>query len=543
MCGDKEIKRADTVAAALQRYTRVILDVVICIYMLLILVVMPFYSQEGYAHIGTDKSYFFFKVSIRVGKAVVPLLILYLIFAVKVSWRRKGNISRLRAFLKANISATDLFAGAYGISVFLSYLFSHYKGDALWGARGWYMGLYRQLILVGIYFCISKFWKPKKWIFYAILPVSAAVFMLEYLNRFDIFPLDMGNYGAGFISAIGNINWYCGYQVSVFFAGMVLFWQGISYNMWQRLMLMAYIFLGFASLVTQGSSSGIVAMAAVTLVMFCISAQDSDRMCRFWQEMVLFGGACLLTCGIPYFTGRKINFQEISINILTAKEVALFVTALSLAMLVLATVNRKRKSHLEEVWRTLRRLCINLVIILPLAYTAALIANTLRPGIIGVLSDSPAFVFSNKWGSSRGATWKAGAFCFWEQDVLHKLVGVGPDAMAAYIYQDGSERLLDFVNTSFSTARLTNAHNEWLTILVDSGIFGLACYAGLMVSGIVRFLDKKSSGLISCACGFCLLGYTVNNMFSFQQSMNAATIFVVLGMGEAFYKKYLHLPK
>ena len=543
MCRDKGIKRAEAVAAMLQGYTRVILDAVICIYMLLILVVMPFYHQEGYAHIGTDKSEFFFKASIRVGKAAVPFLILYLFFSIKVSWRKRGNISRFWSFIKANISATDLFAGAYGISVLLSYIFSRYKADALWGARGWYMGLYRQLILVGIYFFISKFWNPKKWIFYAILPASAAVFLLEYLNRFDIFPLDMGTYGAGFISTIGNINWYCGYQVSVFFAGMVLFWQGISYNMWQRLLLMAYNLLGFASLVTQGSSSGIVALGAVILVMFSMSVQDSDRMCRFWQELTLLGGACLLTYGIQHFTGRKINFQEISTDILTAKEVAVFVTVFSLAMLALAAVDRRKKSRLYEVWRTLRRLCINLVIILLLAYTAALIANTLRPGIIGVLSDNPAFVFSNRWGSSRGATWKAGALCFWEQDVLHKLTGVGPDAMAAYIYQDGSERLLEFVTDYFTTARLTNAHNEWLTILADCGILGLASYAGLMVSGMVRFLNRKSGSLISCACGFCLLGYTVNNMFSFQQSMNAAAIFVVLGVGEAFYEKYSYLSR
>jgi len=537
MCEDKRIKKADTVAVTLQRYTHVILDGVICLYMLLILVAMPFYNQEGYAHIGTDKSAFFFKVSIRVGKAAAPLLILYLIFTILVSWRKKGNFSRLRTFLKENTSVTDLFAGAYGISVLLSYFCSRYKKDALWGAGGWYMGLYRQLILVGIYFLISKFWKRKKWIFYSILPVSAVVFLLEYLNRFDIFPLDMGSFGASFISTIGNINWYCGYQVSVFFAGMVLLWQGIAYNKWQRFLLMSYIFLGFASLVTQGSSSGIVATAAVFFVMFCMSVSDSDRMFRFWQEMALLGGACLLTYGIQYFTGRKINFQEVSIKILTAKEVAVSVTVLSLVMLALAAVNRKRKSHLEEVWRTLRRLGINLVIILLSAYMAALIANTLRPGIIGELSDHPVFVFSNKWGSGRGATWKAGAMCFWEQDILHKLTGVGPDAMAAYIYQDGSERLSEFVSTAFPSARLTNAHNEWLTVLADTGILGLVSYAGLMVSGIVRFLNKKRGSLISFACGFCLLGYTVNNMFSFQQSMNAAAIFVILGMGEAFYRE------
>lgn len=523
-------------AVTLQKYTGIMLDVVVCIYMLLILVVMPFYYQEGYAHIGTDKSVFFFKASLRMGRIAVPLLALHLILLAAAAWRKKGNASRLWAFMKAKASVTDLFAVAYGVVLLVSYAFSRYKGDALWGAPGWYMGLYRQLMLIGIYFYISKWWKPRKWIFYMMLPASAVVFLLEYLNRFDIFPLKMGNYGAGFISTIGNINWYCGYQVSVFFAGMVLLWQGISYKMWQRLLLAAYVMLGFASLVTQGSRSGMAALAAVLLVMFCMSVSDSDRMCRFWQEMLLFSGACLLTCWILRFLGRKMNYREAYIDILTSKEAAVFMTVVSVALLALATVNRKRKSHLEDLWRTLERLCIMLTVLLTVGYTAALIVNTLRPGSIGVLSELPAFTFSDKWGSGRGATWKAGALCFWEQDFLHKLVGVGPDAMEAYIYNGGSPGLLKLVKSAFAAARLTNAHNEWLTVLVNTGILGFASYVGFMVSAMTRLVNRKSSNLVSCACGFCILGYTVNNMFSFQQSMNAAVIFVVLGMGEAFYK-------
>lgn len=535
MYRDDRKKEARAAAVTLQKYTRIMLDVMCSIYILLIFVAMPFYHQEGYAHIGTDKSVFFFKAGIGVGKIAVPLLVLHLILLAVASWRNKGNASRLWECIRVNTSVTDLFAAAYGVVLLLSYAFSRYKSDALWGAPGWYMGLYRQLMLVGIYFYVSKCWKPKKWVFYTVLPASAAVFLLEYLNRFDIFPLDMGAYGPQFISTIGNINWYCGYQVSVFFAGMVLLWQGISYKIWQRLLLMAYVMLGFASLVTQGSSSGMAALAAVVLVMFCLSVSDSDRMCRFWQELLLFGGVCLLTYGISRCTGRKLNYRETYIDLLTSKEAALFVTTVSLVMLVLATVNRKRKSHLEDLWRTLERLCIMLAVILTVGYTAALAVNTLYPGRLGVLSEIPAFTFSNSWGSNRGATWKAGALCFREQDFLHKLVGVGPDAMEAYIYNGGSPHLRKIVTDTFDMMRLTNAHNEWLTVLVDTGLLGLVSYGGLMVSAMVRLTGRRGGSLISCACGFCLLGYMVNNIFSFQQSMNTAVIFLMLGMGEAFY--------
>ena len=67
-------KEARALAATFQRYTCIMLDVVACVYILLILVAMPFYHQEGYTHIGTDKSVFFFKAGISVGKIAVPRL-------------------------------------------------------------------------------------------------------------------------------------------------------------------------------------------------------------------------------------------------------------------------------------------------------------------------------------------------------------------------------------------------------------------------------------------------------------------------------------
>lgn len=393
------------------------------------------------------------------------------------------------------------------------------------------------MMLVGTYFLIAKCWKPKKWIFLMMLPASAAVFLLGYLNRFGIDPLRMQSYGSSFISTIGNVNWYCGYQVSVCFAGMVLFWRGESLKVLQKILLMLYILIGFASLITQGSDSGIAAMAAVFMVMFCMSASDGNRMCGFWQIMSLFGGACLISYPIQAVTARKINYFDNNINIFTSLPFGLTVIAVSLTMLAVAGITVKKNCYPQKAWHVFACIFTGIVMTMMSLYVALLVVNTLHPGSIGVLSGNRWFTFSDSWGSNRGATWKAGFLCFMEQDFLHKLVGVGPDAMAAYIYNGGSAELLGFVTGIFASAKLTNAHNEWLTVLVDTGILGCASFVGMIMSAMVRFLRKGGCSLFSCACGFCLLGYTANNMFSFQQAMNAATIFVVLGIGEAFFAK------
>ena len=126
--------------------------------------------------------------------------------------------------------------------------------------------------------------------------------------------------------------------------------------------------------------------------------------------------------------------------------------------------------------------------------------------------------------------------CFAEQSFWHKLIGVGPDAMSAYLYRDGSGEVKALVQENFGSLILTNAHNEWVTVLVNTGILGAVAFGGMMVTGIRRFLKEAGLEKIVCACGFCLLAYTVNNVFSFQQSMNTATVFAVFGMGGAFLR-------
>lgn len=531
-------KEVEAVTVTFQKGAATFLNIAICVYMLLIFGVLPFYNEEGHTHIGTDKSTFFTKVSLEIGKVAVVLLAAYLIFSAVVFVKKKGTWQQLTAFCRERISATDIFAALYGVCLLLSYACSDYKEDALWGATGWYMGLYTQLMLLAIYFLVAKCWKPKRWMTAFILLISSVVFSLGYLNRFDIDPLKMQVYGPSFISTIGNINWYCGYLVAVFFLGVVCLWlKREGSKGWQLFLWSGYVLIGFGTLITQGSSSGIVAAVVAFLVMFWLSIPNRSRMERFWWIMLLFGTACLITTGIQTFSGRKINMDDISVALFTNWDFAVFAAVLALVFWVMQLICKKKKVYFRRVWRVLGILTIGSAVMLAAGYVIALVANTLHPGALGRLSSNSLFFFTDTWGSNRGATWKAGFLCFQEQDLLHKLVGVGPDAMSAYLYKDGSVEVNRLVNFVFFGATLTNAHNEWLTVLVNTGILGCISFGGMMLTAIGRFIRRKEKNMYACACGFCLLAYTINNMFSFQQAMNASTIFLLLGMGEAYNRK------
>lgn len=520
----------------LRRLSRTILDYIICIYLVLMLAAFPFYNEAGYDHIGTDKSTFFCRLGVSTGKILVIPLVLCLIAESVIFIRQHFVRQNQKSHIK--ISPTDIFALVYCAALFLSYVCTDYKEEALWGERGWYMGLLPQLILICIYFLVSRFWTPRKWIFYIVLPASGAVFVMGCMNRFGIYSFGLEFVNTGYISTIGNQNWYCGYAVSVVFAGVVLLWLGERTKTWQRALLMIYTFAGYLSLVLQGSDSGLAALAVVMLVMFFLSAGEADRMLVFWQEMALLWGGCLMLFLFRLLVPNGINFIGKFAEIFISGPVSIVMTAVSVFALVLVWTDRRKGKYRGKMFRILAKTAVfgSAGAVLGVLLLAAV--NTLCPGILGRLSENILFTFNTAWGSNRGATWSAGWKCFAAQDALHKLAGVGPDCMWSYINSEASPEIYAYVKELFSGQRLTNAHNEWLTILVDTGILGLVGYGGMMVCGMRELMKKGKENPIAAACGFCLLAYTVNNIFSFQQSMGVGTVFVMFGMGKAFLSKW-----
>ncbi len=538
MAKKKNTGKAESVAETLCSFNGFLCDIVISSYMFVILAVLPFYNK-GYAQIGTEKENFFIKSMTYGGKALLPVFLLWLLFRLVTAVQKKelSKFTEWPAGLWKSLSVTDRFAAFYGIAVLLSYLFTNYREEALWGTASWRMGMWTQLGAVIVYFMISRMWQRKDWMIALLLPVSAVVFLLGYVNKFGLLPVDPEYVNPSFISTIGNINWYCGYLVTILFGGVYLLWRMEPEMTRKKLLLMAYVTIGFATLATQGSSSGMVTFAVIMFVLFGMSVKDSARMEVFWQEMTMFSAACLITCVLRRLNifSRELILEGIT-DLLTFSIAGIFMTILSGIILYWIHRTRVRRSYPEKL---LHRIYCGIAIAVPAMILLVLLLtliNTLAGGALTPNITDPEvtkwLTFNVGWGSARGGTWAAGARCFWEADFLHKIFGVGPDCLYAFLSNEGSVGLQTMVNDRFGGNRLTNAHNEWLTILVDMGVLGLVSYAGMMITAIRDFLRAGENKMLVGACGICVLAYTVNNMFSFQQVMNISTVFVLMGIGE-----------
>ncbi len=517
------------------------LNVVLAFYMLMLIVVMPFYFTDGYANIGTDKHNFLYRTSGAVGILFGLLLLGYVALWLCI-WVReqKDKYWTLKNFWNG-LSWTDKFAMGYGMVVLLSYFVSKYQapnelGDAWKGAAGWYMGASTQLLFLGIYFAVSRLWKPSKWLPALWIPVTAVLFGLGYVNRFQVYPIQMCNVTKDFISTIGNINWYCCYMVLIFFGVLYYIWSRTEQVSWVNIVFIIWMVLGFGALVTQGSMSGIVTLIVMLIVLYCFSMKEYESLQMFFTCIVCLGMACTVTYCWRSISPAAFNYHDKIVDLLTNSPVAFLLSGVAAIFILILLYLHKRETRTLKIFCLIGYIGVGFAVLSLLVFVGLIIINTGKPGSIGRLSELAIFTFDGNWGTLRGIDWRAGLHIFMTQNVVGKLVGVGPDCMVRYLYSGGDVELLRQIYQYYPTVNLTNAHCEWLTVLVNTGLLGLVTYVGMMLTAIGRYLKIRKQAPIIGACGFAILAYTINNLFSFQQSMGTTTLFIILGMGEAYVR-------
>ena len=174
-----------------------------------------------------------------------------------------------------------------------------------------------------------------------------------------------------------------------------------------------------------------------------------------------------------------------------------------------------RLMRTEGKERVLRRTAIGAVLFLVLAGAAGILFFSLRGS------------FEGGWGNGRGALWGITLQGFWQNEILQKLFGVGPDCFAEYMYSDFASGTLPALGGRWAGTVFANAHNEGLNHLINLGIAGMCCYLGIFVSGIRRYC-RCLPGLLA------LVLYGTVSLTGFQQVLSTPFLFMTLGIAESY---------
>lgn len=517
-------------------------QIILWIYFVIMTMIYPYYAPGGYLRIGEAKYLFFRNVTLTVVAIMFVVVICALI-------RRPGYIVNYYH----GMSVTDWFAYGYFVAVMLSYLCSSYKEEALWGADGWHMGAVMQMAFVLLYFFFSRYFVYDSGWLAVWLAGSAGVFLLGILNRYSIYPFVMEGQTPVFISTLGNINWFCGYWSVTAPVGMVLYW--CSEKSWHRLLAGCYSFVAMLVGVVQGSESAYLVFAAVCAALLLFSIHNVRRLYRWAELCMIWLAACQFGRLLRYVPGLRMNYGS-AINggspsvmeKLTDTNITLWILCVVLAGYAAARLwsRRKRKDSAEsgKMQNLLTDGCKRSIgAVTAVIFLGAVVFFVFHSsGLMNEGAEAEEYgwdngrvmIFNEDWGNGRGVAWNCSIEAYQGLDILHKIVGVGPDCFAAHIYKEPalSERLAE----EFAEERLTNAHNEGLSILINLGALGFLCYVGFVGSMLARCCKKAYGQILLYACAAGILSYTVHNVVSFQQVLNTPYFFILLGIGEGLLR-------
>ncbi|MDD3205489.1 MAG: O-antigen ligase family protein [Lachnospiraceae bacterium] len=496
----------------------------IFVYVQLMLIVFPLYYQDKYYNMGEAKYAFFKRVSLSFLSVLIILVILNAIINI-----RKFNWSNLWKVL----SVTDKFVLLYAIAVWISFILTPYKADAVWGYEGWYMGIVSQMLFVIIYFLVSRFLDCSRNMLHMVCAVSAIVFLLAVLHRFQIDPLHMYegltmNNKILFLSTMGQATWYSSYLCIVFPIGLYLYWS--STNRIERILYGIYVALGFSTMVTQNSDSAFVAFGLILLVLFTFSYTSNDKLSRF-LEIVIIGLAAMRIIGIlqTHFPDAVVPLEELSIRASQGNEskVLLLVTLLLYVLLRYFMIAMPLKMAKHRKYYIIIPI-ISLTVIVSVPFLVYLNTKDMLPAGMSFLKKVNYFIFNDDWGNGRGFTWRCSAEIFKEYSLKNKFFGCGPDCFASYAY----DRYADTLSSRWGNDILTNAHNEWFTSLLYFGYLGAITYLSIFVTEAVRCMKliKKEPFLLVGA--MCIVAYVGHNFFCYQQIICTPIIFIFMGMME-----------
>lgn len=487
-------------------------------YLLIIFCIYPFYMQDGYRDIGEAKYRFFLYVSMAALGIMGICGILYLVR----EFQRKGSERRAYLIDWDRVSLTDLFVMMYATTVFLSYVLTDYRKEALWGTEGWYIGFIPLILLCILYFFISRMWDGDMRLLYALAAASAGVFLLGICNRFSFYPIPIEEAPSEFISTLGNINWYCGYLSVAAPAGIgMLFLKNQKRWIWA-----IYAAITFMAAFSQGGDSIFLWFAALLFLLLWISLEKREQLKNWLLIVMVWGVSAQLIRLMRYLLPGKYNYDVDNLcGYFTGSSLTLWISAAAAFLYIVISI--KQQDLLKKKISDIRKALFAAGFLLIGGWLILSVINT-KWGI-PVLKGRSFFVLNADWGNGRGAAFWAGISIFRELPLLHKLFGAGPDCFSVSAYS--MPELTGMLRENFGSNRLTNAHNELLTGLVNTGILGVSFYIGIFGSFIADCMRKGKENPELYVFALCAGCYLLHNTISFAQVLNLPFVFLIIGMG------------
>lgn len=495
----------------------------------MICVIFPLYLEEGYYHLSDSK----FDLYRQINIICIPVCILFV--GISCLNHRKKLKNRF-----IDLAGEDWCLIGFFLSVTTSYLLSEYKENAFWGIDGWYMGTFTQWTLIGL-FLIARYAffyckKESSYLYGIILGTVILIMILGCLHRFGIYPFEIPGKNQGFLSTVGNINWYCGY-LSVFVPSL---WISMTYseNKYVKILSGIGAIVSVVTLLTQGTQGGCFVLlcsagfaCAVCLCNGQVGKASEETGIAFLSGCAVIRILFLITKEeyesnvYQYFCHQDWPMILLGI-IIIIKAVQIFYRRRAICH---CRRNDQKKSKID------RNKKIDIFERIIICFLLAECFFIFLVGVYGsVQPDQSRFT---DLFNGRGGIWRDAVMALSYMDVREVLFGAGADCFYCYLYD--IDELRELITAQFLDARLTCAHSEPLNIMINFGVIGCFFYFGFfifMIKKCFRFLKENDSVSVACMLSgiFCYLGF---HMTSFSQILSTPFVFILSGAAQGLIKE------
>lgn len=505
-------------------------------YLVLMFSVFPLFATNAYFNIRHDKYYLFLGLS-GVMLIAVFLITLYMTFDIENSSDNPPDMTASDYLRYKNFSVTDWAMLAFLAVCFISTMFSSDIEASIFGTEGRNNGLLLMAFYVGVYFAVTRFFYYFEYVFLIFAGVSAVVYLLAVLNSIYIDPLGMfaefdpvkhASTIENFTSTIGNKNLMSSYicvSLPVFIT-MSVHAKKLIY----RAGYLVASGLGFMSLMSADSDSGILGMGVVAIVLLVWYSKRISNLKRYFLAItVMFASAKVLR--FIYFladdnTKGVDQFQQIFVYSNTGY---ILILIFAIITAILYFVDYKKPDIVFS-----NAVPITLGVISVLGFI----------GIIGIIIYFSCFNttaelgtwekllrFNDSWGTHRGFMWIRSLWIFNDASFFEKLFGVGPD-MFSSAFRPYFTDLMKYGDTSTNAA-----HNEYLNYLITLGLLGLGSYLVAVGSSIVRSVKSACKNPLTIVCISAVICYSAQAVVNISQPITTPLFILFIALNEAIARK------
>ena len=525
----------------LKNNTAVVFGIPALYYLITTGLILPLYLPS-YNTLGTDKA-FFWKTNLKITLCLFAVsAVLYAVSLIVRLIAKEAPIFQVSSFseLKKTILPHEIWTVLFAICACVSYMLSARKDIARIGETGWYIGAWQYVAMCLCVLVIGRTVMNGSLFTGTLLISSFLVYEAGIVIDLVGKNLNIEGWDVSKMSTIGNGNWFCGYLVCVLFVPAAVYMTAGNKSSKNsdavKVFCLVHFFVSAYCFFSQGSASAYPATLAVFIILLIHAGREMDKLINIAELTVSFAAGGLFHA-VAVKAGVYERANDSVTKFLDGPVFLLFLLAAS--VIIMLVLRKKRDAGCKTINVHIGRIAAIALGSLLAVYILTVVVNTACGGFLGT---GPVFYFGEKWASSRGMTITAGLKLFGGMTFKEKIFGIGPDVFYSLIYSGRFPALAEKMTEYFGGARLTNAHCEPVTMLVNTGLAGTVCFYGMLVSLFketfgaagrklsVKVSDKGyRAAVLAAALG--IAAYMINNIFSFQTAMNLSQLSLLAGFG------------